>query len=119
MATLLLWPSDTDTPLKLGPSKWKTRGGGNGAEFNIGLSPPIDVAELKKAAKQQGATVNDLLLLATGQGIRNYLKSTSGEQNIKMKAVMVINARPDMPQVGTGRGRVRATARVWVRLRSG
>ena len=74
VSTLLCWRADTSSPLMLGDAAWRRRGG-PGEPLRLGVSQAVDVAELKTAAKRHGATINDLLLAATGMGIRRYLQS--------------------------------------------
>ena len=94
LGTLLCWRPDSETPLRLGPAKWRRRGGG--AELNIGVSAPVAVADLKQAAKRKGVTVNDLLLAATGAGVQKYLMPRSEP---RITAVVVVNPRSEAPQL--------------------
>jgi len=102
VSTMMLWIPDDSTIVKLGPTEWKRRGGASKASWNIGVSAPVNVTDLKQAAKRQNVTVNDILLMATGQGLRSFLDSTSSKGSLpkdpKITAVVVVNPRPAMPQ---------------------
>ena len=79
VSVLLLWPSDRRSAISLGPSKWKRRlrrqrqGTSKDEGVAMALSRPVAVAKLKAAARNHGATINDLLLASLGAGLHAYL----------------------------------------------
>ena len=110
---LPFWPADTRTALQLGPARWARRQrasmtnlaeAGTRPAIKCAMMKPLEVSELKAAAKAASVTINDLLMSGIAGGIRAYLIKCSepAPPNLRLSAVAVINPRPIMPQTGLG-----------------
>ena len=67
--------------------------GKTGVAKRADWAPAHDLAEVKRAAKSRGATVNDLMLAGIGGGIRRYLEGR-GEPLKDVMTMIPVNLRP-------------------------
>ncbi len=67
--------------------------GSLGASKTVAWSEPLALAPLKQAARRRHATVNDLLVAATGGALRSYLLARSAGIDRELHAMMPVNLR--------------------------
>jgi WS/DGAT/MGAT family acyltransferase len=87
LAKLLFTPGDAPSVLK------RDLGAARGVAWNR----PLPLQEIKKIARAQGATVNDVLLAAVSGALRGYLIAR-GEEPHEIRTMVPVNLRPlDQP----------------------
>jgi hypothetical protein len=83
LASKLLWRRDRN-PLHGPPLSGDKR---------VAWTPPFDLARVKAARHELGATVNDLLVACVAGGLRRYVRDGHGEELRRLRASMPVNIR--------------------------
>jgi diacylglycerol O-acyltransferase / wax synthase len=83
LAAKLLWRRDRN-PLHGPPLSGDKR---------VAWTPPLDLARVKAARDELGATVNDVLVACVAGGLRRYVRDGHGEDLQRLRASMPINIR--------------------------
>ena len=110
--TLPCMRGDPPTPIRLGPAEWQRRAelqekrGVESQGAAVGLAEPVNVDLVKRIAKSHGATVNDIVMAAIAEGVRNYIKDVDTRspppQDLTLTTTMMFNPRPQKPSSATG-----------------
>ena len=83
----------TLTKLAFGGSEATVWTGLPGLEKSVSWSPPLPLADVKRAAKEHGATVNDTLVAAVAGGLRRYL-ADEGAAVSEVVWMVPVNLKP-------------------------